>query len=378
MLGSSCHAQNILRAWTVIWRGNLQRGRLSRGEVGVEVIVVANLTNRCRELDAPVTRSSHVCKRASPTSYTTFFDRPLSGWQKAGAFEGVKFPHTFARTKTTLMQTHSFLARAILASVGLVFAAETHAALNYNEGDLLMSFRATGGAGVDKNYLVNLGPKEQFLNATSVLTLDTELGNLNADLEFYFSSTFEQRVDFLWSITGSHLSDSGPFVATTMFVTRRRSGTATLGVSGSTAWPNMSLFASGSPSGAIVQLGNRYEQGNIAPGAIESTNSAFALIQPASDPQSYNTFMPNGTTRTTAFSFFAGTGTIEAPVGAGLDLYHITPGAGGNSTFEGSFAIDGNGTVTFTPTGVPEPSSFLALGAGLVVLTNIRRRKAIR
>jgi len=36
------------------------------------------------------------------------------------------------------MQTHSFLARGILAAAGLILAAETHAALNYADGDLLL------------------------------------------------------------------------------------------------------------------------------------------------------------------------------------------------------------------------------------------------
>jgi hypothetical protein len=280
------------------------------------------------------------------------------------------------------MQTHSFLARAILASVGLVFAAETHAALNYDEGDLIMAFRATGGTGAADNYLVNLGPKTLFTNATSIITLNAQLGNFKADLESKFTLTWQPRADLFWSIFGVHKSEFAEYAANTMFVTRARAAGTTDGVAGSIAWSAPSAFGAGSPAGKILELGLRYELGNggVQPtGSTESTNSPLGLLQPDGVTQSYRSYMPGGvnTTQSIAFNYFGTAGTIEGITSLGLDLYTLTPG-GGAGVYEGSFNLASNGTVTFTPVGVPEPSSVIALGAGLVALTSIRRRHANR
>ena len=271
------------------------------------------------------------------------------------------------------MQPYSFFARALTATAALLFVAESHAALNYDEGNLIMAFRATGGTGAATNFLVNLGPKDQFVNATSVITITTQLGNFKADLDALYTASWKTRVDFMWSVTGVHQVPVGIYAANTIFASKARAIGATSGLAGSTAWTAPSVFGAGNPAGKVLELGLRYEAGT---GSTESTNSAFALIQPEAVTQSYRSYMPGGanTTASTAFNYFSGVGTIEAPLAQDLDFYTLTPG-GGAREFEGSFSLASNGTVTFTPAAaVPEPTAFVAIGGGLFALTSIRRR----
>jgi hypothetical protein len=281
------------------------------------------------------------------------------------------------------MQLHSFSARTLIALAGITFAAQSHAALNYDEGDLVMAFRATGGTGAATNYLLNLGSKAQFIGAAQIITLNAQLGNFKADLEALFTAGWQTRVDFFWSISGVHKSTVGVFAANTMFMTKSRGDTlASADVAGSTAWTAPSTFGAGSPAGKVLELGLRYELGNggIQPtGSTESTNSLLALIQPEGVTQSYRSYMPGGlnTAQSTAFGFFGGASTIEGLTSLGLDLYTLTPGAG-TGNYEGSFALSPTGTVTFTPVNVPEPSAFVAIGSGFVAFVTRRRRQLHR
>src|SRR6478736_3225565 len=134
------------------------------------------------------------------------------------------------------MQSYSFLARAVLATAGLMFVAETNAALNYDEGDLIMAFRATGGTGAATDYLVNLGPKAQYIDATSIVTINTQLGNFNADLDAVYSASWKTRVDFMWSVTGVHQVPVGIYAANTMFASKARAIGTAQGSQGPLRW----------------------------------------------------------------------------------------------------------------------------------------------
>ena len=284
------------------------------------------------------------------------------------------------------MQTHSFLARAILASAGLLLAAETHAALNYSDGDLLLAFRATGGTGANTNVVVNLGNASAFANLApgATFVLDTEFGNLKADLDFYFGLSWQSRVDLLWSVSGVQKFAGNGFVGNTSFATNTQIGTVTLGLQNSAAWTRpANSFESNPFTNKIKSFGDRFAlgDGDASPtGSTESTNGSEILIQPANGINSYTSFMPGGlnTTGATAFSRFGGATGIEGNFGSGtagavLDLYEAGNGSG-NAAFEGTFSIANNGTVTFT-SAVPEPSSVAVLCAGTAVLGCLRRRK---
>lgn len=282
------------------------------------------------------------------------------------------------------MQLPTLPARLLLATAGLALAnSAAKAALDYDDGDLLLAFRATGGAGANTNYLVNLGNAATYVNATQILTLDIELGNLKADLDALYTADWKTRVDFFWSVSGVQKVAGNGFTTNTMFATAAQTGTLTLGIQGSTAWTRPSAFGAGAPALKMQSFGERFElgDGDATPnGSTESSNSSFALIQPANSANSYSSFMPGGvnTQGASAFGYFSSATTIEGSFSAGtagvmLDFYHIAPGSG-NSAFEGTFTLNDNATVTFAPTGVPEPSSMMALALGVTVLSGIRRR----
>jgi len=277
----------------------------------------------------------------------------------------------------------------MLALTGAFIAVSSvsQAALNYSDGDLLLAFRATGGQGAATDYIVNLGSAATFVDAVSTIVLDTEIGNILADLNAEFtlgSVDWFERGDFLWSISGVQKAAGNGFATNTIFATRTQTGTLTLGSQSSTAWTRFSLGASGAPSLKVQSMGTQFAlgdgDGTVTTGSTESTNSAFALIQPTSATNSYRSFMPGGsnTTGATAFGYFGGATGIEGSFASGtsgviLDLYQVAPGSGA-SAFEGTFSIDNNAVVTFTPA-IPEPSSVMALGLGVAVLGAVRRRR---
>ena len=286
------------------------------------------------------------------------------------------------------MHSHTIKARTFLALAGLAFAAVSplHSAMTYTDGDLLLGFRATGGTGANNNIIVNLGTASQFTNLApgQSIVLDTEIGNLKAELDAYFSANWQTRVEMLWSVSGVQKAAGNGFVSNTMFATNAQTGTLQLGLQNSTAWTRPNAFGAGTPALKIQAFGERFKLGDgdgTPTGSVESTNSAVTLIQQANGINSYTSFMPNGanTTGATAFAYFGGAAGIEGNFGTGtggviLDFYTVAPGSGA-AAYEGTFSIDNNANVTFTAA-VPEPSSIAALLAGFAVLGGIRRRKA--
>jgi hypothetical protein len=272
-----------------------------------------------------------------------------------------------------------------LTGAFLAVSSVSEAALNYSDGDLLLAFRASGGAGAATDYIVNLGSASTYVNAVTTLVLDTEIGNIKADLDAIFGANWQTRVDFLWSVSGVQKISNGEYTANTMFASRTQNSPLTLGQKSSTAWARPSISGATIPAGKIQGMGTTFALGDgdgTSTGSTESTNSAFALIQPTSAINSYRSYMPDGinTNLSTAFSYFGGATGIEGNFGGGtsgvvLDFYTVATASGSPpATFEGTFSIDNNAVVTFTP--VPEPSSMMALGLGVAVLGAFRRRRA--
>lgn len=267
------------------------------------------------------------------------------------------------------------LALGLTAAAALVAPTKSEAALTYNDGDLFLGFRATGGTGSSVDYLVDLGSYSQFTNASTPFTLS--LGSIGADLDAQYGS-WQNRADFLWSVSGVQ-KVANTYSANTMFVTNMHTTNLTLGVQDSTAWTRPGVSTAQSPALKMQNMGSYFAMGSGQPSAVESTNSSFALIQPTGNSNSYRSFFPGGlnTTGSSDFGLFNSANGIEGNFGAGaagtvLDLYTVVPGSGA-SQFTGTFSISNNATVTFTP--VPEPASFAAIGGGLAVLASIRRRR---
>ena len=283
---------------------------------------------------------------------------------------------------TTIHKTAGLL--AIACALALT-PDSANAAIIYNDGDLILGFRATGGQGASTNYLVDLGSASPLVTSTSPIVFS--LGNIGTDLSTIFGANWFSRADVLWSVSGVQKISGNGFASNTMFATRSDSVDGPLGTNTTAPWNRPSTFAAGAPATKIQSLGLKYGQGTTGGVAgfdqMESTNApGMGLIQPTSQGNSYDEYQPGGsqTTGVSAYGYFADLNGIEgnfASNGSGfsvLDLYTVAPGSGGAS-FRDSVTISNGGTLTFTPP-VPEPTAAVTLALGGMVLASLRRRRA--
>lgn len=275
---------------------------------------------------------------------------------------------------------------AVIAALGLS-TQQSNATLVANDGDLLLGFRATGGTGATTNYVVNVGKMSDFRDATTVLTLS--LGNIDADLDNLFGSNWANRSDFLWSVSGVQFSTGNGYTQKSLFASRAQAfPLAAAGLSGSSPWSRETTSTQGGPASLMNAYRTQFKLGTTgASGSdqIQSTNSTVALIQPHGQNNSHEEFMSNSgfiggqTTSGASFAYFPGGiegSFVNGAAGSALDLYAMAPlVGGGNGLYEGTFAISDSGSVTFTPAGVPEPTSALLVAAGCTALITMRRRR---
>lgn len=238
---------------------------------------------------------------------------------------------------------------AALALAGLSLGStQAVAALPYTNGDLLLGFRASGGAGASRDYVVNLGSATQFSGGTGTITL-SGIGNIGADLATtggalgLFGPSWNTRADVFWGIVGT---DLGGDPANTLYASRPR----TSPLYQSSAWVRRSNSAQSSTN----SLFRAYISGYVNSDA--NAVSPKGTIQATSFANSYAQFTSGGVD----FSFFQN---IEGDFGAGaagsvLDLFKVVPStSGGISTHLGYFSIANDGTLSFTfDSGTTTPS----------------------
>ena len=283
------------------------------------------------------------------------------------------------------------IAFAILGGCMLMAPALDAQTVTYADGDLLMGFHATGGAGANQTYVYNLGSAITYRDATSAFTLQQSLG---ADLAAIFGPDWFARKDLYWGVAGVRdNSPFGPVVAgdpsRTNYVSRAASGIGT-----STPW---SGFTSSSLSTSATRI--KSFQDRFASQTATASSGNRGVVYGASLPNSWAEYnpQPGGA----AFTIFAGG--IEGALGSGtsqayLDLYRIlatTEGAApggpiGTGTREGTFSIDSNGTITFNvgavaPAALLNISTRLRVGTdenvligGFIVTGNVPKRVIIR
>ena len=274
------------------------------------------------------------------------------------------------------MNIKSIGSTALLALAGALLApSNANAALAYTDGDLFLGFRDN-----TNSYVVNIGQAINLINATTPVVLS--IGNIKADLDALYTTNWATSSSVLWGVFGIKNSTNpgqGFTTVRTLFASNAHSGTP-LGSQGSIAWERSSSASQN------VAIGEFNSLRAVFTAATATANSAFAFTQPNSDINSWRSFQPGGdpgnSTATAAFNYF--NGGIEANFGAGtsgayLDFYDSridTTASNLPSNFEGNLSIDGStGAVTFTPAGVPEPTTVAALGMGLAMLITRRRRQ---
>lgn len=248
-----------------------------------------------------------------------------------------------------------------------ILAPVAQAALPYNDGDLLLGFRATGGEGAPTDYLVNIGSATQFTGATGQITVN--IGNIATDLVNTFGADWKTRSDVLWSVSGVQKIAGNGFPNNTMFASRTEDTPGTQ----STPWTRPSAFGAGTPALKMqIMAGNSgYAAGATADQSI-SPNNPRGLLQSINATNSYASNQPGGinTVGSSAFGYFNAANGIEGTfanrtAGSVLDLYKLEPGSG-SAVFVGAFRLDDSGNLTF----VKDPSIFAPPGTVGIELTS--------
>jgi hypothetical protein len=250
-----------------------------------------------------------------------------------------------------LKRLKQFLCALSAAAAGILSTPVTsEAALEANERDLFLCFRAGDGTG----YMVNIGSASQFSSATGSITVDIG-GNLAANLDAALGDGWETRADVMWSISGVQKTAGEDLPANTMFASRAQPVAGTP----STPWNRPSAFGAGAPALKMETMRSRFITGTTAGQTEVDPNE---LKQDPEDLNGYVQYQPGGdnTSGLTAFGYFTngalgienhfgprGEGEPTGTAGSVLDLYQLIPGSGAGTRI-GTFQLNDSGTLTFT------------------------------
>ena len=220
---------------------------------------------------------------------------------------------------------------------------EAQTTVHYNDGDIFIGFRATGGTGSSMDYLVDIGQPSQIMNGLG--------GPMAADLVNTFGSDWYTRIDpvthqpaVLWSIVGGRYLAGGGDPTHTLYATNPSP----------TPWPRHSNSTQGVPMGDIRSMEINYD------GNPSTVNNPRAVIQVALDQNSYAYFQPGGV-GSGDISFQNWNPTIEGYPSTTLTVCRIIPGIG-PSQILGTLSLSNMGVVTFggpprAPTVVTNPAT---------------------
>ncbi|MEO6055078.1 MAG: PEP-CTERM sorting domain-containing protein [Chthoniobacterales bacterium] len=274
------------------------------------------------------------------------------------------------------MNIKKALTTTCMATAGLLLIGQSaHAggsAVSYNDGDIFLGFRQTGGTSA---YLLDLGQPDLFMTATpgSSIVLNTTIsgfGDIGADLSSasVFGSSWYTDGNVFFAVTGgTKFGDNFGDPEGTLYSTNPSS----------TPWTPQSDGSQVSTVNRLSTAGFRYSL------ATSSANSDLGVIQSTSTPNNYASFQPGGTIPNSAgISFAEWNPTNEGLVNTTLYFNQIiSRGNGDTSVNIGFFSIDSGGLVTFTAAGspIPEPSTYALLGMSTALMGFlIFRRRNVR
>jgi len=270
---------------------------------------------------------------------------------------------------------------------------------NYAPGDLVMFFQQSGGS---QTVYANLGSATTWRGAATGADVANSLSflNINTQLTSAFGASWATDTALYAGLAGvystststSELNNGDP--TRTLYLSRGRSGEGTLGAANSSAVTLNTSNAYTTVAGSIEAMNN----------VLETTYTTAVAVSPVGTSQidDKNPFL-NATTQGAAFNNSVSGGVQQAgsassfgafgPVSGAefvLDLYRLQPfgnvvgqvGYTGtsarSSSYEGSFALDGNGDISFVSSAaVPEPSTYAMCGIAAVAagILAYRRRK---
>ncbi|HAM70454.1 MAG TPA: hypothetical protein DCM86_02295 [Verrucomicrobiales bacterium] len=262
----------------------------------------------------------------------------------------------------------------LLAVVGATaFAAPSARAQQFTfaAGDVLAAFHKAGSPDLE----VNLGKIDTLLAAPGPVSF----GGTSYDITTQLLGNFGNNLDGLsFSVIAGTKSTLAGHTANETWLSY--AGTASAGPAnfGSLKSASVASQVDGIAGTGTATAGARF----AAAGASYPPSSASAIIIPSSSANSFSVLYP-GTTHLAGL--LGATASTDNTTGAGftggatplVSGFYDHPGTAAATTagaLVGTFSLDGNGQLTFTP--VPEPSTYALAGLGLGVLFLIQRRRA--
>lgn len=260
------------------------------------------------------------------------------------------------------MKIKSILMTAAIALVGVASAS---ASMTYTQGDLILGIYNSANPSLG-TYEFNLGSYASFANRTvgqGYLTIST-----GTDLSNIFGSDWATNPSIKWGFAAL-VSD-----ATTKQIA--------LGIPEATLnTKNATLFTKFTLTSAVNNTRNQVSPYGLAyaNGTTYSGNNgalfANSVVGEISDYDTSSDFA-------TGKQLIATLGNATTGVSnSALDLFFYNGTAAG--VYEGTFAIDSNGTIGFSPDvallalPVPEPSTYVMIAGGLAAMTLLRRRSLV-
>ena len=311
-------------------------------------------------------------------------------------FQAANVNHT---TNTMLKIKSKLFAWVLTVGSLAITAAGAHAQnANYAPGDLVMFFQQYGGS---QTVYANLGSATTWRGAATGADVANSLNflNINTQLTSAFGASWATDTTLFAGMAGvyststsnSELNSGDP--TRTLYLSKSRSAEGTLGSANSSA---LSL----NTNGAFTTVASSIEAMN---NVLETTYSTAVAVSPVGTSQiddknpflnsttqgaAFNNSVSGGVQQTGSASSFGAFGPVSGAEFV-LDLYRLQPYgnisgqvgfglAARASTYEGSFALDGNGDISFVSSAaVPEPSTYAMCGIAAVAagIFAYRRRK---
>jgi hypothetical protein len=278
-----------------------------------------------------------------------------------------------------------------MAVVSSALTVNTAKAANtlYAPGDLVMFFQEQGGS---NTVYINLGLATDFRGDASGPggTPSINIANVGSTLTSAFGSGWQSNTNLYAGLAAVRSATAGSTVTNgdmkrTLYVSANRSALGNIYTQGSAAPTVGSDTDMTTAAGRIQSMNSAFDNGPDSMMSIVPTSGTFI------DEQNPINAFGQGI----ALGVFAGG--IQQQGGAGdmgsisseglgsiefaLDLYRISPASTGSGlvpgptrqgTFEGSFVVGTNGSISF----IPEPSSMALLGFASAALIFRRRRNA--
>ena len=246
---------------------------------------------------------------------------------------------------------NQLITKAVMLAAGTMLLADyANGQTIFNNQDLILGVRVSGGTGFGTDYEIDLGNVSTLNNA---LTFSSAIGT---DLAHEYGRNWLTRSDLFWSVSAVVYNNALPGqVNRTAWVTQQQGSTPAGGSASALATPAGNINSLdkgiGGFNGSAANGASAFDAAFIASSLANSYSGRVLVGAPTVNLGWFNPVEANASVVQDLFQFVPGTAPYPTP------------------TSVGTFQFDGNGSFSFTPTVVPEPSTCqLLAGAGVLAL----------